>query len=316
MARFIVRRLFAMLGVLFAISVMTFLIFQAIPNGDPAVRLGGRTSTPATREAIRKDWGFDKPIYEQYVITMGKIFDGSIVSYQQQINVEDEIKRDLPATLSLAIGAGIIWLGFGILFGVISAVKAGKVTDTSLTALSLIGVSTPVFLLGALVLWAFAYKIQIFPAGSYVPLTEDPWGWFTHLLLPWFVLSVLFIGFYSRVLRSNILDTINEDYVRTARAKGLSERRILIHHVLRNSLIPVVSLFGLDFAAVIGGGAILTETVFNLQGVGQYAANSIEQLDVPPVLVITMFGAFFVVVLSAVVDIIYAVLDPRIRLSG
>ena len=247
---------------------------------------------------------------------MKKVFTGTVVSYSQQINVVDEIGRDLPATLSLAIGAGIIWLGFGILFGVISAVKAGKFTDTSLTVLSLVGVSTPVFLLGALMLWFFAYKVTIFPAGGYVPLTQDPWGWFNHLILPWFVLSVLFIGFYSRVLRSNILDTINEDYVRTARAKGLSERRILIHHVLRNSLIPVVSLFGLDFAAVIGGGAILTETVFNLQGVGQYAATSIQQLDVPPVLVITMFGAFFVVVLSAVVDIIYAVLDPRIRLSG
>jgi peptide/nickel transport system permease protein len=316
MARFLVRRLLAMVAVLFAISVLTFLIFQAIPNGDPAVRLGGRNSTPETREAIRKDWGFDKPIYEQYGITMKKILTGTVVSYSQQINVVDEIKRDLPATLSLAIGAGIIWLGFGILFGVISAVKAGKFTDTGLTVLSLIGVSTPVFLLGALVLWAFSYKLTIFPAAGYVPLTQDPWGWLNHLLLPWFVLSVLFIGFYSRVLRSNILDTINEDYVRTARAKGLSERRVLIHHVLRNSLIPVVSLWGLDFAAVIGGGAILTETVFNLQGVGQYAATSIQQLDVPPVLVITMFGAFFVVVLSAVVDIIYAVLDPRIRLSG
>jgi peptide/nickel transport system permease protein len=316
MARFLVRRLLAMILVLFAISVLTFLIFQAIPNGDPAVRLGGRNSTPQTREAIRKDWGFDKPIWEQYGITMKKIFTGTVVSYSQQINVVDEIKRDLPATLSLAIGAGVIWLGFGILFGVISAVKAGKFTDTGLTVLSLVGVSTPVFLLGALVLWAFSYKVQIFPSSGYVPLTQDPWGWLNHLLLPWFVLSVLFIGFYSRVLRSNILDTINEDYVRTARAKGLSERRVLIHHVLRNSLIPVVSLWGLDFAAVIGGGAILTETVFNLQGVGQYAADSIEQLDVPPVLVITMFGAFFVVVLSAVVDIIYAVLDPRIRLSG
>jgi peptide/nickel transport system permease protein len=316
MARFLVRRLLAMVVVLFAISVLTFLIFQAIPNGDPAVRLGGRTSTPETRAAITKDWGFDKPIYEQYAITMKKIFTGTVVSYSQQVNVVDEIKRDLPATLSLAIGAGVIWLGFGILFGVISAVKAGKLTDTSLTVFALIGVSTPVFLLGALVLYLFSYKVQIFPAAGYVPLTRDPWGWLTHLILPWFVLSVLFIGFYSRVLRSNILDTINEDYVRTARAKGLSERRILIHHVLRNSLIPVVSLWGLDFAAVIGGGAILTESVFNLQGVGQYAATSIQQLDVPPVLVITMFGAFFVVVLSAVVDIIYAILDPRIRLSG
>src|SRR3954451_5985948 len=315
MGRFIVRRLLAMLGVLFAISIMTFLIFQAIPNGDPAVRLGGRTSTPATREAIRKDWGFDKPIYEQYVITMGKIFDGSIVSYQQQINVEDEIKRDLPATLSLAIGAGIIWLGFGILFGVISAVRAGRFTDTSLTVLALIGVSTPVFLLGALVLWLFAYKIQLFPAGGYVKMTDDPWGWFTHLLLPWFVLSVLFIGFYSRVLRSNILDTINEDYVRTARAKGIGERQVLARHVVRNSLLPIIALFGLDFAAIIGGGAILTESAFNLPGVGHYAAQSVQALDVPPVLVITMFGAFFVVLLSALVDVVYAMLDPRIRLS-
>jgi peptide/nickel transport system permease protein len=316
MARFLVRRGLSMIGVLFAISVLTFLIFQAIPNGDPTVRLGGRNSTPQTREAIRKDWGFDKPIYEQYGITMKKIFTGTVVSYSQQINVVDEVWRDLPATLSLAIGAGVTWLAFGILFGVISAVKAGKFTDTSLTVLSLIGVSTPVFLLGALVLWLFAYKLTVLPAGGYVPLTQDPWGWFTHLIGPWFVLSVLFIGFYSRVLRGNILDTINEDYVRTARAKGLSERRILIHHVLRNSLIPVVSLWGLDFAAVIGGGAILTESVFNLQGVGQYAADSIQQLDVPPVMVITMFTAFFVVVLSAVVDVVYALLDPRIRLTG
>src|SRR5882757_5780417 len=202
MARFLVRRLFSMIVVLFAISILTFLIFQAIPHGDPAVRLGGQTSTPETR---------------------------------------DEIGRDLPATISLAIGAGIIWLGLGILFGVISAVKAGKLTDTSLTVLALIGVSTPVFLLGALVLWAFAYKIQIFPAGGYVKLTQDPWGWFNHLLLPWFVLSVLFIGFYSRALRSSILDTINEDYVRTARAKGLSENQTLRRHVLRNSLIPIIS---------------------------------------------------------------------------
>ena len=176
MARFIVRRLFAMVGVLFAISVLTFLIFQAIPNGDPAVRLGGRNSTPETRAAIRKDWGFDKPIYEQYGITMKKVFTGTVVSYSQQINVVDEIKRDLPATLSLAIGAGVIWLGFGILFGVISAVKAGKFTDTSLTVLSLVGVSTPVFLLGALVLWAFAYKLQIFPVERLRAVNPGPLG--------------------------------------------------------------------------------------------------------------------------------------------
>jgi peptide/nickel transport system permease protein len=180
--------------------------------------------------------------------------------------------------------------------------------------LALIGVSTPVFLIGALMLYYLGYKAQIFPLGGYVKFTDSPWGWFTHLLMPWFALSVLFIGVYSRVLRGTILDTVNEDYVRAARAKGITERRVMVRHVLRNSLIPVISLFGLDFAAVVGGGAILTESVFNLNGVGQYAAESIGRLDVPPILVITMFGAAADVILSAVVDIIYAVLDPRIRL--
>jgi peptide/nickel transport system permease protein len=159
------------------------------------------------------------------------------------------------------------------------------------------------------------FKLGWFPNGGYVELTEDPIDWAYHLILPWTALAILFIGFYSRVLRSNVLDTINEDYVRTARAKGLGERQIMVRHVLRNSLIPIVTLWGLDFGAVVGGGAILTETVFDLQGVGQYAAEAIAQLDVPPVLATTMFLAFFVVFMNAVVDILYAYLDPRIRLQ-
>jgi peptide/nickel transport system permease protein len=316
MGRFIVRRVFSMIVVLFAISILTFLIFQAIPNGDPADRMAGRKANAETVAAIRKDWGFDKPLYVQYLKTMKLIFTGKVISYTQQVNVVDEIRKGLPATLSLAIGAGIIWLGLGIVVGVISALTAGKSTDRLVTVLALIGVSTPVFLIGALLLYFLAFKVQLFPNGSYVPLTQDPWQWFTHLILPWFALSVLFIGVYSRVLRSTMLDTMHEDFVRTARAKGLSERQVIRRHVVRNSLIPVVSLFGLDFAAIIGGGAILTESVFNLQGVGQYAAQSIQALDVPPVLVVTMFVAFFVVVFSAIVDILYAVLDPRIRLSA
>jgi peptide/nickel transport system permease protein len=178
----------------------------------------------------------------------------------------------------------------------------------------MIGVSMPVFFLGATLSYYLGDKAQILPASDYVSIGSSPWEWFKHMLMPWFALSVLFIGVYSRVLRSTILDTINDDYVRTARAKGLSERQVMVRHVLRNSLIPIVSLFGLDFASVIGGGAILTESVFNLNGVGQYAATSVQQLDIPPVLVITIFGAFTVVVLGALVDILYAVLDPRIRL--
>jgi peptide/nickel transport system permease protein len=316
MLRFIIRRGLSTILVLFAISIFTFLIFQAIPNGDPALRLAGRTATPETIASIRHSWGFDKPIYVQYVKTMGHILDGSVISYTQELNVEDQIRADLPATLSLSIGAGVIWLFFGVVFGLISALTAGRLTDRLLTVLAMIGVSTPVFFLGAMMLYYLGYKWHLFPNGNYVPLTQSPWQWFTHLIMPWTALSVLFIGIYARVLRNNILDTMHEDFVRTARAKGLSERQVIVRHVLRNSLVPIISLWGLDFAAVIGGGALLTETVFNLQGVGQYAATSIQNLDVPPVLVITMFGAFFVVLLQAVVDVLYAVLNPRVRLSG
>jgi peptide/nickel transport system permease protein len=314
MARFVLKRTVSVVATLIAISILTFLIFQAMPNGDPALRLAGRLAKPQDVQNVRHEWGFDKPIYVQYVKTMGKIADGSVVSYTQQVNVMDEIKRGLPATLSLAIGAGIIWLSLGILFGFLSAMRAGRFLDRALTVLALVGVSTPVFFLGAMMLYYLAFKLNLFPLGGYVKLTSSPWHWFTHLLMPWFALSVLFIGVYSRVLRGTILDTINEDYVRAARAKGISERRVMVRHVLRNSLIPVISLFGLDFAAVIGGGAILTESVFQLHGVGQYAADSIQRLDVPPILVIAMFTAFVVVILGALVDILYAVLDPRIRL--
>ncbi len=316
MARFLARRLAGMAAVLLAISLVTFLIFQVLPGGDPARRMAGRLATHQQVQDVRRQWGFDKPIYVQYATTMEKVLDGSVVSYSQQINVEHEIVQSLPPTISLALGAGVIWLVFGVLFGVLSAVHAGRSLDRGLTVLALLGVSTPVFFLGALLLYYLGYEWNVLPLGGYVPLTSDPWGWFTHMLMPWLVLSVSFIGVYSRLLRSAILDTLGEDYVRTARAKGLSERRVLIRHVLRNSLIPIVSLWGLDLAAVIGGGAIVIESVFDLHGVGQYAAESIARLDVPPILVVTLFVAVAVVVLGTVVDILYAVLDPRIRLSS
>jgi peptide/nickel transport system permease protein len=315
MARFVIRRLLSMVAVLFAISVLTFLIFNVIPNGDPALRLAGRTPTPGQVENIRHQWGFDKPVYVQYVKTMEKVFTGDLVSYVNQIDVDSEILKGLPRTFSLAIGAALMWMAFATALGLYTAMRAGKFADRFLTVLALVGISMPVFWIGALMNYYLGFKWKIFPNGGYVPLTQNPIQWAYHLILPWTALSLLFIGIYSRVLRSNVLDTINDDYVRTARAKGLSERRVLLHHVLRNSLIPIVTLWGLDFGAVLGGGAILTEKVFDLQGVGQFAAESIGQLDVPPVLAITMFGAFFIVLLNAVVDIIYAYLDPRIRLQ-
>jgi peptide/nickel transport system permease protein len=173
----------------------------------------------------------------------------------------------------------------------------------------------PVFWLGIVCRYYLAEGgiVSWFPDGEYVGITQSPAQWFSHMILPWLVVAVLFIGFYGRVLRGNILDTINEDYVRTAKAKGLNPRRILVKHVLRTSLIPIITLFGLDFAAVLGGGAILTETVFDLHGVGQYAALSINNFDLPPIMGVTMYGAFFIVIFSMVVDLFYAYLDPRIR---
>src|SRR5215213_2691271 len=326
MATFVARRLIGMALVLLVVSFFVFLIFIVVPGGDPAVRIAGRTANDQNIENIRQTWGFDDPFYVQYVSMMKKALNGvrpgccegqqaELRSQTNQLNVVDQIKSGLPATLSLSIGAAIIWLFFGVLVGIIAAVKAGQWSDRLITLVALVGISMPVFWLGIIARYYLSEGglVTLFPDGEYVPLTQNPIQWFWHLLLPWFVLAVLFIGFYGRVMRGNILDTINEDFVRTARAKGVAPRRVMVKHVLRNSLIPIVTLFGLDFAAVIGGGAILTETVFDLHGVGQYAAQSIFTLDLPPIMGVTLFGAFFIVFFSAVVDVVYALLDPRIR---
>jgi peptide/nickel transport system permease protein len=313
MLAFVIRRLIGAVLVLFAVSVLVFAIFVIVPSGDPAVRIAGKNANDQLIENIRETWGFDKPYYVQYWRMMEKTFKGQLVSYTNQTNVLDQIKEGVPATFSLSIGAALIWLTLGITVGIIAAVKAGKLSDRFVTILALIGISMPVFWLGIIVRYYLAEKNTWFPDGEYVPLTANPAQWFYHLILPWVVLAVLFIGFYGRVLRSNILDTINEDYVRTARAKGIDPRRVMVKHVLRNSLIPIVTLFGLDFAGVLGGGAILTETVFDLHGVGQYAAQSVRNFDLPPIMGVALYGAFFIVLFNAIVDFLYAFLDPRIR---
>jgi len=318
MLRFTVRRLLNMVFVLWAVSVLTFLIFMVMPGGgdeQAALRIAGRNANEAQIQTVKKEWGLDDPFYVQYADMMKKVFTGDLISYVNQQNVTEEIKRGLPATMSLVIGAGLIWLFFGVLFGVLSAVYAGRFTDRALNVLALIGISLPVFWVGLVLLYYLTDRVALFPPGGYTELAKDPVDWAYHLILPWFALSILFIGFYSRVLRSNILDIENEDYVRTAKAKGLSERRVLVRHTLRNALIPIVTLFGLDFGAALGGGAILTESVFGLQGVGQYASESIGRLDLPPIMGVVLFGAFFIVLLNAIVDIMYAFLDPRIRLQ-
>jgi peptide/nickel transport system permease protein len=314
---FLIRRTVGMIVVLLAVSFVTYLIFFKIPGGDPALRIAGRTATQANIEAIRQKLGLNQNIFVQWWDMMKQLLSGQLISYYDGTNVVQQIKEGLPATFSLCIGAAIIWLGFGILVGVISAVTAGRASDQAITALALIGISLPVAWLGLILRYLFAEGgvSTAMPDGGYVPLTTNPAQWFTHLIMPWFTLAILFIGFYGRVLRSNILDTINEDFVRTAKAKGLSSRQIMVRHTLRASLIPIVTLFGLDFAAVLGGGAIITETVYTLHGVGYYAYTSIQTQDLPPLMGVTLYGAAFIVVFSTLVDVAYAYLDPRIRLT-
>jgi peptide/nickel transport system permease protein len=318
MVAFLVRRGIGAVLVCIAVTFIVFLIFIVVPGGGKlgtAERIAGKNATQQNVLNIEHQWGFDRPIYVQYAKMLQQMFTGKLVSYTSSQNVVSQIWQGLPITLSLTVGAGIIWLFFGIVVGVTSAVTAGRLSDRVITVLALIGISMPVFWLGIIARYYLAEGgiTSFFPDGEYVGLTQSPLGWFSHLFLPWLVLAVLFVGFYGRVLRGNILDTINEDYVRTAKAKGLPPRQILIKHVLRTSLIPIVTLFGLDFASVLGGGAILTETVFDLHGVGQYTAESINNFDLPPIMGVTMYGAFFIVVFSVLVDLFYAYLDPRIR---
>jgi len=316
MLRFVVRRLVGMVFVLFVVSILVFLIFNVIPNSPPAQRLAGKNATPVLVKSIEEEWGFDESLPVQYVTMMKNVFTGELTSYSPRIPVNDQIQEGIPATFSLSIGAGIIWLSFGLLLGYLAATRAGGWLDRALTGVAIAGISIPVFLLAPVLIYFLTYKLEIFPNGGYVKLTEDPWEWFTHLILPWFTLAVLSIGFYSRVLRSNMLDVMNEDYVRTARAKGLSERRVMTRHVLRNSLIPIVTLFGLDFGATIAGTAIITEVLYGITGVGYYAAHAIANFELPPIMGVTLYGAFFVVFINTLVDIAYAYLDPRVRLGA
>jgi peptide/nickel transport system permease protein len=315
MARFVARRLVAMVAVLFAVSVIVFVVFMVLPKQNPAQGLAGKNATPVLVENIEEEWGFDDPLPQQYLTMMKKVFTGELLQYEPRLPVDDRIIEGIPATFSLTIGAAVIWLFFGLLFGYLSAVRAGGGLDRLLTGAAIAGISVPTFLLAPVLIYVFANQLEILPNGQYVPFGEDPWEWLQHLILPWFTLAVLSIGFYSRVLRSNMLDAMNEDYVRTAHAKGLSERQVMVRHVLRNSLIPVVTLFGLDFGTTIAGAAIITEAIYGIDGVGLYAAESIGKFELPPIMGVTLYGAFFVVLMNTLVDVVYAYLDPRVRLG-
>ena len=321
MLRFLARRLVSMVFVMFSISVLVFLIFFATPGVDPAARIAGRNADQETLRAVRKDFGLDKPMPVQYGLMMKKLFiTRDLTSFVNRgAKVIPQITEAAPVTISLVLGAALIWVVMSILMGLVAAVFRGTPLDTLIMVVGLIGISIPVFWLGEVVnlltqsrlhdTFLFAWV----PPLGYTPLTESPFGWFKSLLLPWLTLSVLYIGVYARVLRSSLIEAQEEDYVRTARAKGLSEPRVLFRHALRTSLIAFVSLFGLDFGALVGGSALLTEVVFGLQGVGKLTFDSLQNLDLPVIMGTVMYAAFFVVAANAVVDLLYAWLDPRVR---
>jgi peptide/nickel transport system permease protein len=318
---FVIRRLISLVVVLFAITVLTFLIFFATPGVDPTRSLAGRNPTPETVAAVRHQFGLDRSKPAQYVLMMKRLFvSRDLVSYgNQALKVVPAITAAAPVTFSLVIGAAIIWVVLSIATGLLAVVLKGSIWDPLLMILALIGISMPVFWLGEvanLVTQDRLHDTFLFswvPPLGYVALTKNPWQWFLHLIIPWLTLSVLYIGFYARVLRANLLDVENEDFVRTARAKGLSERRVLTRHMLRTSMITFVSLFGLDLAVLIGGGALLTEVVFGLPGVGLLTYRSLVALDLPVIMATVIYGAFFITIANALVDIVYARLDPRIR---
>jgi peptide/nickel transport system permease protein len=300
--------------------VLVFLIFFATPGIDPARQMAGRNPDPATIAAIKHQFGLDRPLPVQYGLLMKRLFiSRDLISYAYHFKVIPQITSAAPVTFSLVIGAAVLWVLGSVLVGIAAAVLRGTVFDPLLMILALIGISMPVFWLGEIANLLTQSRLHgtfLFhwvPPLGYVPLTENPWEWFKHLVIPWLVLSVLYIGFYARVLRANLLEVANEDFVRTARAKGLSERRVLIRHMLRTSMITFVSLFGLDFGVLVGGGALLTEVVFGLPGVGLLTYRSLVALDLPVIMATVIYGAFFITIANALVDIVYARLDPRIR---
>lgn len=323
MTEFVVRRLLWTVLVLFVITVLVFLIFFAIPGIDPARALAGRNPTPQILEQIRAQFGLNKPLPVQYLLMMKNLFiTRSLVSYSDQGQlVVPEIGAAAPATLSLVLGAAVIWVVVAIAMGMAAAVSRGTFLDPLLMVLALIGISMPVYWLSEvanLVSQSALHNSFLFswvPPLGYTPLTQNPVRWFEGLIIPWTTLAVLYIGLYARVLRAALLETATEDYVRTARAKGLTETRVLVRHTLRTSLITFVSLFGLDFGVLVGGGALLTEVVFGIHGVGYLTYQSLANLDLPTIMATVVYGAFFIVLANVLVDILYARLDPRVRLS-
>jgi peptide/nickel transport system permease protein len=319
MVTYIIRRLLWAILLLFVVSFITFVMFILLPSADPAVLRAGRQPTPELIAAIRENLGLDKPWYVQYLIYMRDLvlhFDFGY-SYQNNVAVKETIFDRLPATVSLAVGGAVVWLLIGIPIGIISAIKRGTIMDRAAMGFALLAISAPVYWVGLVSIYLFSEDLgKVAPifkgSGQYTPFTEDPVAWASALILPWLVLATAFAAIYARFLRANLLDVMGEDYIRTARAKGLGERRVVFKHGLRSAITPIVTIFGLDLGILIGG-AILTETVFNIPGIGRLAFDAIQKSDLPIVQGTVLIAAFAVIMANLIVDILYAFLDPRVR---
>jgi peptide/nickel transport system permease protein len=319
MTRFLLRRILSSILVLWLISVLVFGLFFAVPN-DVARRMAGHNANQATIDLIARRLHLDEPLWVQYKDYMWNALHGDFgTDYYYQIPVTDVIKGGLPVTLSLVAGAAILWLMIGVISGVISAVRPRSVIDRSITVFAVFFFSIPSFVLGYTLTFFLSFKatdagLPAFPSSDYLPLSNGLWPWTQHLILPWITLALISAAAYSRLTRGSMLEVLSEDYIKTARAKGLSERRVIYRHALRSALTPVATQFGIDVGALLGG-AIITEQVFSLNGLGTSSIEAIRNQDMPVVMGITLLAATFVVVANIVVDVVYAWLDPRVRLS-
>lgn len=319
MIRFLTLRIGQAILVLWAASVVVFLLFFVGPGPNAVARtFAGRLATPARLAQIKHDLKLDQPIYQQYLHWAGNLLHGNLgYDYYKGESVNSVVAAALPATASLVIGAAILWIAYGVFSGVISAVRPRTFLDRGFTLSALVFYSMPTFVLGLGLIWIFAYKLssvtKFFPFHGYVPLTQNPGQWFEYLILPWLTLALVTSAGYTRLTRTSMLEVLGEDYIRTARSKGMPERRLIRVHGLRAALTPVVTLAGLDIGTALGG-VIITETVFGITGLGWTIVQAIDQQDLPIIMGIAILAAAFVIVTNLVVDILYAVIDPRVRL--
>ncbi|MQA86459.1 MAG: ABC transporter permease subunit [Streptosporangiales bacterium] len=327
MIRYIVRRLIAVAGILLVICGITFVIFYVLP-ADPATLACGRACTPERIAEIQHQLGLDRPIYQQFFDYVVGIFAGRTFgtgeaavqcpfpclgfSYQNNLPVWSLLMDRLPVSASIAIGAAALWLLVGLGAGVISALRKGSLWDRGAMVVALSGVSLPVYFTALVLLYVFYIRLELIPYPEFVNPFTDPAGWISAMILPWITLAFLFSAMYARLTRAGMLDTMAENYVRTARAKGLPERTVVVKHGMRAALTPVITIFGIDLGQLLGG-ALITETVFGMPGVGQLAYQAIGTIDQPVIMGVTLFAAFFIVFANLIVDILYAVLDPRVR---